>query len=83
MPNDAAPACSVAFSGAARTPRVEKKLAKSTVGPAMPALAAAYPLDLGDLLAGPFGGVRRSCPPASIPPAKEVRLLKFASPMRW
>src|SRR6266540_149393 len=37
MPNAAAPACSVAFSGAASTPRVEKKFAKSTVGPAIPA----------------------------------------------
>src|SRR5882672_2523351 len=37
MPKEAAPDCSVVFSGAARTPRVEKKLTKSTVGPAIPA----------------------------------------------
>src|SRR5712691_3581833 len=37
MPKDAAPICSVVLSGAARTPRVEKKLVKSTVGPATPA----------------------------------------------
>src|SRR5919201_5001071 len=36
MPNAAAPACSSATAGVVRTPRVEKKFAKSTVGPAMP-----------------------------------------------
>src|SRR5262245_50251064 len=37
MPKNAAPFCSDVTAGEARTPRVEKKFAKSTVGPAMPA----------------------------------------------
>lgn len=36
MPKDAAPACSSAFAGDTVTPELEKKLAKSTVGPLMP-----------------------------------------------
>src|SRR5919109_2909636 len=43
MPNADAPLCSVALTGAASTPRVEKKFAKSTVGPANPRLLAWMP----------------------------------------
>src|SRR5512135_2198733 len=80
MPKEAAPACSVALRGAARTPRVEKKLAKSTVGPAIPELAP----PVHSICATCFPA--RSAAAASVsacrmPAEKEVRLLN-ASPLR-
>jgi hypothetical protein len=82
MPKAAAPACSVAFTGAARTPRVEKKFVKSTVGPTMPALAPPTQSIWATFLPArsAAAAIVSAC---SVPsPEKLVRLLKLASPVR-
>src|SRR6266496_2015684 len=89
MKKAAAPACSVAFMGAARTPRVEKKLAKSTVGPANPrALACAPPtqstwatfLPARSAASARVSAWRRGPPPGSA--ENDVRP-ENVSPVRW
>src|SRR5512146_354262 len=80
MPNDAAPACSAALSGAASTPRVEKKLVKSTVGPAIPALAPpTHSIWATFFPARSAAAARVSA--CRMPAEKEVRLLNV-SPVR-
>src|SRR6188474_3499450 len=83
MPKAAAPACSDALSGAARTPRVEKKFVKSTVGPAMPAFAPPTQSIWATFL--PARSAAAAIVSAwSVPaPENEVRLLKLPSPTRW
>src|SRR4029453_3873427 len=83
MPNAAAPACSLALSGAASTPRVEKKFVKSTVGPALPAFAPPpHSVWAPFLPARPAAAAIVSA--WSVPSAEKlVRLLKLLSPVRW
>ena len=82
IPNAAAPACSVAFNGAARTPRVEKKLTKSTVGPLMPAFAPPTQSIWATFLPA-RSPAAASVSAWSVPEAEKlVRLLKFDSPVR-
>src|SRR6266516_489166 len=82
MPNELAPACSVAFRGEASTPRVEKKFAKSTVGPWM---SAARPpthsicATFLPLRSAAFAIVSACRTPV---PENDVRFPK-ASPLRW
>ncbi len=83
MPKAAAPACSVALTGAARTPRVEKKFVKSMVGPVMPELAPPTQSIWATFLPA------RSAAAASVSACRapraenDVRLLKAPSPIRW
>src|SRR6266508_1623167 len=83
MPNEAAPACSVAFTGEASTPRVEKKFAKSTVGPWIPAFRP----PTQSIWATFFPARSAALAIVSawrIPAAEnEVELLKLLSPVRW
>src|SRR5262245_24301747 len=83
MPKVAAPDCSAAFSGAARTPRVEKKLAKSTVGPAIPAFAPPTHSTCATFLPARSAAAARVSAWSVPGVEKLVRLLKLPSPVRW
>src|SRR6266536_5728455 len=83
MPNAAAPDCSVALSGEASTPRVEKKFAKSTVGPLMAALRPPTHSIWATFLPARSAALAivSAC---RIPVVEnEVELLKLDSPVRW
>src|SRR5215475_747761 len=83
MPNAAAPDCSAGTAGMVSTPRVEKKLTKSTVGPAMPAFAPPAHSTCATFFPA------RSADAASVSAwrmpvvANDVELLNDASPVRW
>ena len=76
-----APACSVVFSGAARTPRVEKKFAKSTVGPAMFAARPPTQSIWATFLPARSAAFAIVSAWSTLAPAKLVRLLNV-SPVR-
>src|SRR4030065_2956685 len=80
----AAPACSVGFSGAARTPRVEKKLRKSTTGPSNEVDVRAPPAHSMETTVLPaLSAASRSVSACNTPVEKaEVRSLKLAVPLR-
>src|SRR5512143_4335190 len=82
MPKEAAPACSAGLRGAARTPRVEKKVAKSTVGPAMLAFAPPTHSICATFLPA-RSAAAASVSACRIPRAEnDVLLLKELSPVR-
>src|SRR5262249_46181682 len=83
MPKKAAPFCSEVTTGNVRTPRVEKKFAKSTVGPAMPALRPPTHSIWATFLparSAAFAIVSAWRIPGV---ANDVLLLKLLSPVRW
>src|ERR671924_1453077 len=85
MPKAAAPDCSVALTGAASTPRVEKKVAKSTVGPAKPRLLAWIPPTQSTWVTFlPARSADSAIVSACRTPAPE-KLVRFEklSPVRW
>src|SRR4030065_264118 len=80
----AAPACVVGFSGAARTPRVEKKLRKSATGPSnevevRPPPAHSMETTVLPALSAASGSVSACNTPVE---KAEVRSLKLAVPLR-
>src|SRR5512146_528189 len=83
MPKAAAPACSVAFRGAASTPRVEKKLWKSTVGPAMLALRPPTHSIWATFLPARSAAAAIVSACRMFDVENDVELLKFDSPVRW
>src|SRR5262245_48777901 len=83
IPNAAAPACSSGTAGLASTPRVEKKLAKSTVGPAIPACAPPTHSTWATFLPARSAAAAMVSACSTPGPENDVRLLKLPSPTRW
>src|ERR671932_2043902 len=82
MLKDAAPACSSATTGFVSTPRVEKKLAKSTVGPAMPDCLPPTQSTCATFLPARSAAAASVSAWSTPAPENEVELAN-ASPVRW